>query len=118
MQRRMTDISAISSKNNEELKRLGTVIREVKTELMKVERQIQGSKQYDQAETHQRMVFTLRHTVQHQYDEIVTLKQKIDELEAMKIQHEEHLRQLKQVPEQAKRREGVDETLTRPTLRE
>uniref|UniRef100_A0A7I4YB64 Unconventional myosin-Va-like n=1 Tax=Haemonchus contortus TaxID=6289 RepID=A0A7I4YB64_HAECO len=109
MQRRMTDISAIPSKNNGELKRLGTVIREIKTELMKAERQIQGSKQYDQAETHKRMAFTLRHTVQRQHDEIVALKQKIGELEAMKIQHEEQLRQLQQVLEQAKRREGEDE---------
>ncbi|XGW17022.1 hypothetical protein V3C99_002000 [Haemonchus contortus] len=37
MQRRMTDISAIPSKNNEELKRLGTLIREIKTELMKAD---------------------------------------------------------------------------------
>ncbi|XGW34438.1 hypothetical protein V3C99_018377, partial [Haemonchus contortus] len=110
MQRRMTDIAAILSKNNDELKRLSIVIREIETELMKAERQIQDSKQYDQAETHKRMAFTLQHTVQRQHDEIVTLKQKIGELEAMRLQHEEQLRQLQQVLKPARR--GAEEEIS------
>ncbi|XGW27378.1 hypothetical protein V3C99_007742 [Haemonchus contortus] len=108
---RVTDISAILSTNNDELKRLGPVIREVETELIKAEQQqqIHDSKLYDQAETHKKMAFTLQHTIQRQHDEIVALKQKIDELEAMRLQKEEQQRQLQQVLEQTKGREVEEE---------
>ncbi|VDO35676.1 unnamed protein product [Haemonchus placei] len=111
LQRRVTDISAILSTNNGELKRLGPVIREVETELIKAEQQqqIHDSKLYDQAETHKKMAFTLQRTIQRQHDEIVALKQKIDELEAMRLQKEEQQRQLQQVLEQAKGREVEEE---------
>nr|CDJ88555.1 unnamed protein product [Haemonchus contortus] len=109
MQRRITDIFAILSKNNEQLKHLGIVIREIEKELMKAERQIQDSKQYDQAETHKRMAFSLHRTVQRQHDEIITLKQKIDKLEASKTQHEEQLHQHQQVLEETKRSEAQAE---------
>ncbi|XGW03478.1 hypothetical protein V3C99_015008 [Haemonchus contortus] len=111
LQRRVTDISAILSKNNDELKRLGIVIRGIETEFMKAQRQFRDSKQCDQAETNKRMAFALQHTVQRQHDEIVALKQKTGGLEAMRLQHEEQQRQLQQVLEQAKRRE-VEEKIS------
>nr|CDJ87496.1 unnamed protein product [Haemonchus contortus] len=73
------------------------------------QQQIHDSKLYDQAETHKKMAFTLQHTIQRQHDEIVALKQKIDELEAMRLQKEEQQRQLQQVLEQTKGREVEEE---------
>ncbi|KAK6017016.1 hypothetical protein OSTOST_17495 [Ostertagia ostertagi] len=96
MQRKTTNISEILSRSDEEIKRLGILIREIQRELTKAEGQVYNSKQYDQAETHKRMAFALHRTVQRQQDEITELKQKIGELQAIKVQYEEKLNQQQQ----------------------
>ncbi|KAK6020941.1 hypothetical protein OSTOST_13397, partial [Ostertagia ostertagi] len=59
VQKRSINISEILSKSDDEIKRLGTLVKEIEKELLKVEREVYNSKQYDQAETHKRMAFML-----------------------------------------------------------
>ncbi|PIO55256.1 hypothetical protein TELCIR_23358, partial [Teladorsagia circumcincta] len=109
MQRRVTKISEILSRSDDEIKRLGALIEEIQKELMQAERKVHDSKQYDQVETHKRMAYTLQRTVHRQRDEINDLKQKIVELEAIKAQYEDQLSQQQQVPEEQEKEDDISD---------